>query len=68
LVALFNLGGRRGYWSVTPPTRWVLTVSVLLALLSVLVTTGTVAISVSAYTLMAVAFLLLLMGVMIKGM
>jgi uncharacterized membrane protein YeaQ/YmgE (transglycosylase-associated protein family) len=68
LVALFNLGGRRGYWSVTPPTRWVLTVSVLLALLSVLVTTGTVAISVSAYTLMAVAFLLLLMGVMVKGM
>jgi uncharacterized membrane protein YeaQ/YmgE (transglycosylase-associated protein family) len=68
LVALVNLGGRRGYWSVTPPTRWVLVLSVALALLALLVTTGTVAISVSAFTLMSAAFLVLLMGVLVKGL
>ena len=68
LVALLSLGGRGGFWSVTPPTRWVLGLAVLLALLSLLVTTGAVAVSVSAYTLMSAAFLVLLLGVLVKGL
>jgi hypothetical protein len=70
LVSLFSRGGgfRGRWWGVTPPTRATLIVAILLAVLSLLVTTGVLSISVSAYALMAIAFLVLLLGNLIRGL
>lgn len=69
LVALVGLLGRGGYrWSVTPPTRIVLTLSILLAALAVLVTSGVLSVSLPAFTLLAIAYLLLLLGNLVKGL
>ena len=70
IVSLFTRGGgfRGRWWGVTPPSRATLIISILLAVLSLLVTTGVLSISVSAYALMAIAFLLLLLGNLIRGM
>jgi len=70
LVGLVSLAGRgRGrWWGITPPSRVTLIVAVVLAALSLLVSAGILSISVSAYVLMAVAFLVLLLGNLIRGM
>lgn len=70
LVGLVSLMGRGGgrWWGVTPPTRATLMVAIFLAVLSLLVLTGTLSISVSAFALMAIAFLVLLLGNLIRGM
>lgn len=69
LVALFGFLGRGGYrWSITPPTRVVLTLSLVLAALAVLVSSGVLSVSLPAFTLLAVAYLLLLLGNLVKGL
>ncbi|HET7012220.1 MAG TPA: GlsB/YeaQ/YmgE family stress response membrane protein [Anaerolineales bacterium] len=73
LVGLVGLvgrggGGRGGWWGVTPPSRATLTIAILLAVLSLLVTTGILSVSISAYTLMAVAFIILLLGNLVRGL
>jgi len=70
LVGLVGLVGRgRGrWWGITPPSRVTLTIAILLAVLSLLVSAGILSVSVSAYTLMAVAFLVLLLGNLVRGM
>jgi len=69
LVALFGFAGRGGYrWSVTPPTRWVLTLSIVLAVLALLVSTGTLSVSLPAFALMALAYFLLLLGNLVRGL
>lgn len=65
---LFRGGGRwRRWWSITPPTRVTLTIAILLAALSLLVSAGIIGISISAYTLMAIAFLVLLLGNLVRN-
>jgi len=70
LVGLVALAGRgRGqFWGVTPPSRVTMITAALLALLSLLVSSGILAVSVSAYALMAVAFLVLLLGNLVRGL
>lgn len=69
LVALFGFLGRGGYrWGITPPTRVVLTLSLVLAALAVLVNSGVLSVSLPAFTLLAVAYLLLLLGNLVKGL
>ncbi|MGA9532086.1 MAG: GlsB/YeaQ/YmgE family stress response membrane protein [Anaerolineales bacterium] len=70
LVALVGFAGRGGgrYWGITPPTRIVLSLSILLAVLAGLVSAGTVSISISAFTLLAAAYLLLLLGNLVRGL
>jgi uncharacterized membrane protein YeaQ/YmgE (transglycosylase-associated protein family) len=69
LVGLFFRGGGRGRgsWSITPPTRVTLTIAILLAALALLVSAGIIGISISAFTLMAIAFLVLLLGNLVRG-
>ena len=69
-IALLSLVGGTGgrWWGITPPTRAVLGLSILLAVLAVLVTTGTLSMSVSAFTLMAIAYVILLLGNLLKGL
>ena len=69
-IGLLSLVGGAGgrWWGITPPTRAVLGLSILLAVLAVLVTTGTLSMSVSAFTLMAIAYVILLLGNLIKGL
>ncbi|MGH2628385.1 MAG: hypothetical protein ACRDHY_17235, partial [Anaerolineales bacterium] len=67
LVGLFFRGGGRRWWSITPPTRVTLTIAILLAALSLLVSAGIIGISISAYTLMAIAFLVLLLGNLVRN-
>ena len=70
LVGVIGLAGRgRGYrWSITPPTRVVLTLSILLAGLALLVFLGIIAIPLSAFSLLAVAYLLLLLGNLVRSL
>ncbi len=69
-IGLLSLIGGAGgrWWGITPPTRAVLGLSILLALLAVLVSTGTLSMNVSAFTLMAGAYVILLLGNLIKGL
>ena len=69
-IGLLSLVGGAGgrWWGITPPTRAVLGLSILLAVLAVLVNTGTLSMSVSAFTLMAIAYVILLLGNLIKGL
>ena len=69
-VALISLVGRGGgfKWGVTPPTRLVLTISVLLALAALLVTSETISLPVSALGLLSAAYVLLLLGNLVKGL
>lgn len=69
LVGLFFRGGGGGRrsWSITPPTRVTLTIAILLAALALLVSAGIIGISISAFTLMAIAFLVLLLGNLVRG-
>jgi uncharacterized membrane protein YeaQ/YmgE (transglycosylase-associated protein family) len=70
LIGLVSLAGRgRGrWWGITPPSRVTLIVAIFLAVLSLLVSAGILSVSVSAYTLMAVAFIVLLLGNLVRGM
>jgi len=67
LVTLVARGG--GYrWSVTPPTRVTLVLSVVLGILSLLAQFGNISLPVSAYNLMAIAWLVLLFGNLVNGL
>lgn len=66
LVALTVRGGYR--WSVTPPTRFTLVLSVILGILSLLENFGVLSVGVSAYLLMAIAWLVLLLGNLVRGL
>ena len=70
LVGLVSLVGRGGgrWWGITPPSRVTLIMAVFLAALSLLVSAGILSIPISAYMLMAAAFLVLLLGNLIRGM
>jgi uncharacterized membrane protein YeaQ/YmgE (transglycosylase-associated protein family) len=69
LVGVVSLAGRGrgGWWGITPPSRVTLIVAVLLAVLSVMVSSALLSVSISAYALMAVAFLVLLLGNMVRA-
>lgn len=69
-VGLLSLIGGAGgrWWGITPPTRAVLGLSILLAVLAVLVSTGTIPINLSAFTLMAAAYVILLLGNLLRGL
>lgn len=68
LVGLFGLIGRgHGYrWGVTPPTRPVLAISVLLAVLALLVYLGVIIIPFSTLSLLVAAYVLLLVGNLVR--
>lgn len=69
LVALVGPLGRGGtYWGVTPPTRIVLTLSVLLFFLALLISNGIIAFTISAFTLLAAAYIILLLGNLVRGL
>lgn len=70
LVILLSLLSRgRGYrWGVTPPTRIVLFLSILLAVLALLVIQGLIIVPFSALVLLGAAYLLLLLGNLVRGM
>lgn len=67
VASLLGRGGGR-WWGITPPTRITLAIAILLAVLSLLVSAGIISVSIPAYTLMALAFLLLLLGNLIRGL
>jgi uncharacterized membrane protein YeaQ/YmgE (transglycosylase-associated protein family) len=69
-VALVGLIGRGGgyRWGVTPPTRLVLTLSILLALAALLASSGTLSLPFSALGLLAAAYLLLVLGNVVQGL
>jgi uncharacterized membrane protein YeaQ/YmgE (transglycosylase-associated protein family) len=70
LVALMGVThSRRGYrWGVTPPSRGILVLSVLLAILAFLVSQAIVAVPFSAWSLLAAAYILLLLGNLVSGL
>jgi uncharacterized membrane protein YeaQ/YmgE (transglycosylase-associated protein family) len=69
-VALVAIAARGGgtRWSVTPPTRVILVLSIVLGILSLFVQFGDISLPVSAYNLMAIAWLALLLGNLVKGL
>ncbi len=69
LVALGGVLGARGFkWGITPPTKAVLLISILLAVLALLVNLGVLTVSISAAALLASAYILLLLGNFIEGL
>lgn len=69
LVVLVGPLGRGGaYWGVTPPTKIVLTISVILFILALLVSNGIVAFTLSAFVLLTIAYVLLLLGNLVRGL
>jgi len=69
LVALGGVLGARGFrWNITPPTKAVLLISILLAVLAALVNFGLLSVSLSSLTLLAAAYVLLLLGNFFKGL
>jgi uncharacterized membrane protein YeaQ/YmgE (transglycosylase-associated protein family) len=64
VVALFS---RRGWFGLTPPTRLVFVLSVILAVLSLMSNYGNLGLPLSAYVLMVLAYLALLLGNLLKG-
>lgn len=67
-IALVSLTTRGRRWSVTPPTRVVLVLSIVLAVLSLLESYGKLSLPISAYVLMALAYIILLLGNLIRGL
>jgi uncharacterized membrane protein YeaQ/YmgE (transglycosylase-associated protein family) len=68
-VAVVALSVRGGYrWNVTPPTRVTLVLSAILGVLSLLINYGVISLGVSAYLLMAIAWLVLLLGNLVRGL
>lgn len=69
LVALGGILGARGFkWNISPPTKVVLLISVLLAVLAALINFGILSVSLSSLTLLAIAYGLLLLGNLFKGL
>ncbi|MBK8905643.1 MAG: GlsB/YeaQ/YmgE family stress response membrane protein [Anaerolineaceae bacterium] len=70
LVGLMGVtNSRRGYrWGVTPPSRAVLVVSIVLAVLAVLVWLGVLAATFSAWALLVTAYIVLLLGNLVHGL
>jgi uncharacterized membrane protein YeaQ/YmgE (transglycosylase-associated protein family) len=69
LVALFGLMGTGGYsWSITPPTKIMLTLSIVLVVLGMLISAGVLSVSLSAYTLVVIGYGLLLLGNLVNGL
>jgi uncharacterized membrane protein YeaQ/YmgE (transglycosylase-associated protein family) len=70
LVALLSITDRRrGYrWGITPPSQLILVLSVLLAVLAILVSLALVAVPFSAWSLLLAAYILLLLGNLVKGL
>lgn len=52
----------------TPPTQAVLIISIILAVLALLVFTGTLSINISAFWLALGAYIVLLLGNLVKGL
>jgi len=68
LVAVGGVLGARGFdWSITPPTKAVLLVSMLLAVMAVLIYFGILSVPLSSLTLFGIAYVLLLAGNLFKG-
>lgn len=67
-VALVSLFSRSGRFNLTPPTRLIFVLSLILAVLSLLTNYGSLSLPLSAYILMALAYLALLLGNLVKGM
>jgi uncharacterized membrane protein YeaQ/YmgE (transglycosylase-associated protein family) len=70
LVGLMGLtNSRRGYrWGVTPPTRAILVISILLAVMAVLVWAGVLSVTFSAWALLVTAYIALLLGNLVHGL
>jgi len=70
LVALMGLTARRrGYrWGVTSPSRLVLVLSILLAVLAFLVSSALITVPFSAWSLLVGAYILLLLGNLVNGL
>jgi uncharacterized membrane protein YeaQ/YmgE (transglycosylase-associated protein family) len=70
LVGLMGLThSRRGYrWGVTPPTRAVLVISILLAVVAVLIWMGVLSTTFSAWALLVTAYIVLLLGNLVHGL
>jgi|GEM_PF-125546 len=69
LVALFGLMGTGGYsWSITPPTKVILTLSIVLVVLGILISAGVLSVSLSAFTLVVIGYGLLLLGNLVNGL
>jgi uncharacterized membrane protein YeaQ/YmgE (transglycosylase-associated protein family) len=66
LIALLSRGS--AFVNVTPPTQVVLVLSVVLAILSILSSAGQISLPLSAYALMGLAYLILLIGNLVKGL
>jgi uncharacterized membrane protein YeaQ/YmgE (transglycosylase-associated protein family) len=66
LIALLSRGSV--FVNVTPPTQVVLVLSVVLAILSILSSAGQISLPLSAYALMGLAYLILLIGNLVKGL
>lgn len=69
-VALVRFLGGRGssYGWLTPPTRPIFIISVVLAGLALLISSGIVSLSLPAFTMMSVAYIVLLLGNLFKGL
>ena len=70
LVALMGVTARRrGYrWGITPPSRLVLVLSILLAVLAFLVSLALISTPFSAWSLLVGAYILLLLGNLVNGL
>jgi uncharacterized membrane protein YeaQ/YmgE (transglycosylase-associated protein family) len=66
VVALTIRGGYR--WNVTPPSRVVLVLSVLFGILSLLQYFGIFSVGVDTWILMALAWIVLLLGNLVRGL
>jgi uncharacterized membrane protein YeaQ/YmgE (transglycosylase-associated protein family) len=67
-VALIALITRRGWFGLTPPTRFIFVLSLVLAALSLLSNSGGLSLPLSGYLLMGLAYLSLLLGNLVKGL
>ena len=67
-IVSLSQGGGGNRWGITPPTRVVLILSVILAALSLLMLLGLISVPVSTYALMAAAYFVLLFGNLVKGL
>jgi uncharacterized membrane protein YeaQ/YmgE (transglycosylase-associated protein family) len=67
VISLIARGGRFP-WRITPPTRFVLVLSIVLFILALMAAYGNLALPVSAFVLVVFAYLALLLGNLVKGL
>lgn len=67
-LAVVALLSRGGWFGLTPPTRLIFVLSVILAVLSLMSNYGNLGLPLSAYVLMALAYLALLLGNLVRGL